>query len=77
MLIDIDTEFNTYSKQAFSKGKQRILPEAFQELHRLSTEFFYKEAILHVHNIYSSKLFFKCYVLSSISFDCKFQRRAV
>ena len=43
-IIDMDTEFDTYSKQAFSKGRQRILPEAFEELHRLSTEFFYKEA---------------------------------
>ncbi len=43
-LVDMDTEFDTYSKQAFSKGRQRILPEAFEELHRLSTEFFYKEA---------------------------------
>ena len=43
-LIDMDTEFDTYSKQAFSKGRQRILPEAFKELHRISTEFFYKEA---------------------------------
>lgn len=42
-LIDMDTEFDTYSKQAFSKGRQRILPEAFEELHRISTEFFYKE----------------------------------
>ncbi len=39
-LIDMNTEFDTYSKQAFSKGRQRILPEAFKELHRLSTEFF-------------------------------------
>ena len=43
-IIDMDTEFNTYSKQAFSKRRQCILPEAFQELYRLSTEFFYKEA---------------------------------
>ncbi|MCI9052130.1 MAG: hypothetical protein HFI05_09460 [Lachnospiraceae bacterium] len=42
-LIDMDTEFDIYSMQAFSKGRQRILPEAFKELHRLSTEFFYKE----------------------------------
>ncbi len=39
-LIDM---FDIYSMQAFSKGRQRILPEAFKELHRLSTEFFYKE----------------------------------
>ena len=38
-IIDMDTEFNTYSKR-----RQCILPEAFQELYRLSTEFFYKEA---------------------------------
>lgn len=43
-IIDMDTGFNTYSKQAFSKRRQCILPEAFQELYRLSTEFFYKEA---------------------------------
>ena len=43
-IIDMDTEFNTYSKQAFSKRRQCILQEAFQELYRLSTEFFYKEA---------------------------------
>ena len=43
-IIDMDTVFNTYSKQAFSKRRQCILPEAFQELYRLSTEFFYKEA---------------------------------
>ena len=39
----MDTEFSTYSKQAFSKRRQCILPEAFQEFYRLSTEFFYKE----------------------------------
>lgn len=44
MIIDMNTTFDTYSKQAFSKGRQRILPEAFKELHRLSQEFFYKEA---------------------------------
>lgn len=27
----------------FSKGRQRILPEAFKGFHRISTEFFYKE----------------------------------
>lgn len=43
-IIDMDTGFNTYSKQAFSKRRQCILPEAFQGLYRLSTEFFYKEA---------------------------------
>lgn len=43
-IIDMDTGFNTYSKQAFSKRRQCILQEAFQELYRLSTEFFYKEA---------------------------------
>lgn len=43
-IIDMDTGFNTYSKQAFSKRRQCILPEAFQELYRLPTEFFYKEA---------------------------------
>ena len=43
-LIDMNTKFDTYSKQAFSKGRQRILPEAFKELHNLSTEFFYKNA---------------------------------
>ena len=32
-IIDMDTEFNTYSKQAFSKRRQCILPEAFQELY--------------------------------------------
>ena len=37
----MDTEFATYSKQAFSKGRQRILPEAFQDIHRLSVDFFY------------------------------------
>ena len=43
-LIDTDTVFDTYSKQAFSKGRQRILPEAFLELHKKSVEFFYNEA---------------------------------
>ncbi len=42
--IDMGTEFGTHSKQVFSKGRQRIVPEAFQELHRFPTEFFYKEA---------------------------------
>ena len=41
-LIDMDTEFDIYSMQAFSKGRQRILPEAFKELQIISTEFFYK-----------------------------------
>lgn len=43
-LIDTNTVFDTYSKQAFSKGRERILPEAFKELHRLSREFFYDQA---------------------------------
>lgn len=43
-LIDTDAVFDTYSKQAFSKGRQRILPEAFLELHKKSAEFFYNEA---------------------------------
>ena len=43
-LIDTDAVFDTYSKQAFSKGRQRILPEAFLELHKKSVEFFYNEA---------------------------------
>ena len=43
-LIETDTNFDTYSKQAFSKGRQRILPEAFLELHKKSVEFFYSEA---------------------------------
>ena len=43
-LIDTDAVFDTYSKQAFSKGRQRILPEAFLELHKRSVEFFYNEA---------------------------------
>ncbi len=43
-LIDTDAAFDTYSKQAFSKGRQRILPEAFLELHKNSVEFFYSEA---------------------------------
>ena len=43
-LIDTDAVFDTYSKQAFSKGRQRILPEAFLELHKKSVEFFYTEA---------------------------------
>lgn len=43
-LIDVDTTFDTYSKQAFSKGRERILPEAFLELHKKSVEFFYNEA---------------------------------
>lgn len=43
-LIDINTVFDTYSKQAFSKGRERILPEAFKELQRLSREFFYSQA---------------------------------
>lgn len=42
-LIDTDAAFDTYSKQAFSKGRQRILPEAFLELHKRSVEFFYNE----------------------------------
>ena len=28
-LIEVETCFDTYSKQAFSQGRQRILPEAF------------------------------------------------
>lgn len=43
-IIEVDTTFDTYSKQAFSKGRERILPEALKELHRISTEFFYNEA---------------------------------
>ena len=43
-LIDTDAVFDTYSKQAFSKGRQRILSEAFLELHKKSVEFFYAEA---------------------------------
>lgn len=43
-LIDSNTNFDTYSKQAFSKGRQRILPEAFKELHRHSVKFFYDES---------------------------------
>lgn len=34
--------FNTYSKQAFSKQRQFIRPEAFQELLYLAAEMFYK-----------------------------------
>lgn len=34
------------------------------------------QVILHVHNIYRSKLSLECYVLSNIVFDYKFQRRA-
>lgn len=43
-IIDADTTFDTCSKQAFSKSRQHILPEAFKELHKISTEFFYNEA---------------------------------
>ena len=40
-LLDLDLGYSTYSKQAFSKGRQRIDPEAFHDLHQLSTDFFY------------------------------------
>ena len=43
-LIEVETGFDTYSKQAFSQGRQRILPEAFLDLHKKSVEFFYNEA---------------------------------
>ena len=41
-----------YSKQAFSKGRQRIKPEAFQELFYLVVESFYENAELSTWNGY-------------------------
>ena len=42
----------TYSKQAFSKGRQRIKPEAFQELYERVVERFYQKAELVSWNGY-------------------------
>lgn len=49
-IIDIDAIFDTYSKQVFSKGRQRILSEAFKELHKISIEFIYKEQRFYYWN---------------------------
>jgi len=43
-LKEIHAPFGTYSKQAFSKQRQFIRPEAFQELLRLAAGMFYKLA---------------------------------
>lgn len=41
-----------YSKQAYSKGRQRIKPEAIKELYELIVSEFYKRADLHTWNGY-------------------------
>lgn len=41
-----------YSKQAFSKGRQRIKPEAIKELYELIATEFYKRAVPHTWNGY-------------------------
>ncbi len=43
-IINMNTDFDTYSKQAFSKGRHRIKPEAFLELVKISSRYFYKNA---------------------------------
>lgn len=43
-IINMNTDFDTYSKQAFSKGRQRIKPEAFFELLKISSKYFYDNA---------------------------------
>ena len=44
--------FTAYSKQAFSKGRQRIKPEAFQELFLSVADQFYQKAKLTDWNGY-------------------------
>ena len=39
----VKMETESYSKQAFSKGRMRIKWEAFREIHRITVEEFYKE----------------------------------
>lgn len=43
-IITMNTDFDTYSKQAFSKRRQCIKPEAFLEILKLSSKFFYENA---------------------------------
>lgn len=43
-IINMNTDFDTYSKQAFSKRRQCIKPEAFLEILKLSVKFFYENA---------------------------------
>ena len=43
-IITMNTDFDTYSKQAFSKRRQCIKPEAFLKILKLSSEFFYENA---------------------------------
>jgi hypothetical protein len=48
-LQEIKLEQETYSKQAFSKGRQRIKPEAFLELFNLVTENYYKTEVFKTY----------------------------
>ena len=42
-LQTLNMEYDTLSKQAFSQARQRIRPEAFKELQKMSIEFYYNE----------------------------------
>ena len=48
----IETDKETYSKQAFSKGRLRIKPEAFLELFKATVCKFYKEATIKTYRGY-------------------------
>jgi len=51
-IINMNTDFDTYSKQAFSKRRQCIKPEAFLEILKLSVKFFYENAEFKTFNGY-------------------------
>lgn len=43
-IVGMNKDFDTYSKQAFSKGRQRIKPKAFRELLWTTVKHFYENA---------------------------------
>lgn len=50
--IEMDSQHNTYSKQAFSKRRRQIRPEAIYELFQMSVGFFYGKADCRLWNGY-------------------------
>lgn len=51
-IASVKTDKETYSKQAFSKGRLRIKPEAFLELFQAIVSRFYKEATIQTYKGY-------------------------